>query len=237
MNSADLFAVEDSRPSAVLVVIDKIKELLIEEKLKPGEMIPSESVLAESLKVGRGSVREALKILSAYGVIEIRRGKGTYISSASNRRIFDSSLFQILVQERDYDVLTQVRRIIEEGIVKLVIQSATEEDLRQLDDAASRFLTELSKPDASPERAKQFDLQYHRMLGKLSHNPIIENIYDFIIVLFTPTINPIHSGVYEVHRDLQAAIMAKDVARALADVGRHTDIWIQAHDEMATKES
>jgi len=229
MNSADLFAVEDNRPSAVLVVIDKIKELLIEEKLKPGEMIPSESVLAESLKVGRGSVREALKILSAYGVIEIHRGKGTYISSASNRRIFDSSLFQILVQERDYGILTQVRRILEEGIVKLVIQSATEDDLRQLDGAASLFLDELSRPDPSPERAKQFDIQYHKMLGKLSHNPIIENIYDFIIILFTSTINPIHSGVYEVHRDLQEAIMAKDEARALAEVARHTEIWIQAH--------
>ena len=234
MNSADLFAVEDSRPSAVLVVIDKIKELLIEEKLKPGEMIPSESVLAESLRVGRGSVREALKILSAYGVIEIHRGKGTYISSASNRRIFDSSLFQILVQERDYGILTQVRRILEEGIVKLVIQSATEDDLRQLDGAASRFLHELSRSDPSPERAKQFDIQYHKMLGKLSHNPIIENIYDFIIILFTSTINPIHAGVYEVHRDLQEAIMAKDEERAIDVVARHTEIWIQAH-ETVTK--
>ena len=73
----DIFAIQDSRPSAVDVVIEKIKELLIERKLSPGEMIPSESVLAESLKVGRGSVREALKVLSAYGVVEIKSGAGT----------------------------------------------------------------------------------------------------------------------------------------------------------------
>lgn len=229
MNSADLFTVEDSRPSAVFVVIDKIKELLIEQKLKPGQMIPSESVLAESLKVGRGSVREALKILSAYGVIEIRRGKGTYISSASNRRLFDPFLFQILVQERDYTILTQVRRILEEGIVKLVIQSATDEDLEQLQIAATRFLTELSQSNPSPEKAKQLDIQYHTLLGRLSHNPIIENIYDFIIVLFASTINPIHEGVYEVHRNLQQAIMTKNENKAVEVIAQHNEIWIQAH--------
>jgi GntR family transcriptional repressor for pyruvate dehydrogenase complex len=230
MNSADLFTVEESRPSAVFIVIDKMKELLIEQKLKPGEMIPSESALAESLKVGRGSVREALKILSAYGVIEIRRGKGTYVSTASNRRLFDPFLFQILVQKRDYTILTQVRRILEEGIVKLVIQSANEEDLQQLQSAADGFLAELSQQNPSPEHAKQLDIQYHKLLGKLSHNPIIENIYDFIIVLFASTINPIHEGVYEVHRDLQEAIMAKDEDKALSLIARHNEIWIQAHD-------
>ena len=231
MNSTELFAVEDNRPSAVFVVIDKVKSLLVEQKLTPGEMIPSESVLAESLKVSRSSVREALKILSAYGVIEIRRGTGTFISTASNRRLFDPSLFQILVQERDYAILTQVRRILEEGIVKLVISSATEDDLRQLDESASRFLAELSVASPSLDRTKLYDLQYHRQLGKASHNPIIENIYEFVIELFAPTINPIHRGVYEVHRELQAAIRAKDEEAALAVVARHTEIWIKAHSD------
>jgi hypothetical protein len=71
-----------------------IKGFLVEQKLKPGEMIPGESVLAESLKVGRGSVREALKLLSACGVIGIRKGTGTLNSSASNRRLCNPSLFQ-----------------------------------------------------------------------------------------------------------------------------------------------
>lgn len=231
MPSAKLFEVEENRPSAVLVVIDKIKELLIERKLQPGEMIPSESVLAENLKVGRGTVREALKILSAYGVIEIRRGTGTFISSASNRRLFDPSLFQILVQERDYKVLTQVREILEEGIIKLVIQFATGEDLADLDRAAKLFLSELSSPSPSNEAAKAFDIQYHRLLGKYSHNPIIENIYNFVIELFAPTIHPIHRGVFEAHRDLHRAIMEHDQDSALAAVLRHTEIWVKSHEE------
>lgn len=231
MPSADIFEVGDSRPSAVFVVIDKIKALLIEQKLKPGDMIPSESVLAESLKVGRGTVREALKILSAYGVVEIRRGTGTFVCSASSRRLFDSSLFQILVQDRDYKILTQVREILEEGIVKLVIQSATPEDLAELDAAATLFLAELAVQSKPESTAKNYDIQYHRLLGKFAHNAIIENIYAFVIELFTSTINPIHQGVFEVHRDLHRAIMEHDEDAAIEAVIRHTAIWIESHRE------
>lgn len=225
----DIFAVNERRPSAVEVVIDKIKELLIEEKLKPGQMIPSEGALAESLQVGRGSVREAVKILVAYGVLEIRRGSGTYISSASNKRLFDSHLFQILVQERDYQSLTQVRELLEEGIVKLVIQFATDEDLVALDKAMNLFLGELRKENPSKQLASAYDIEYHRLLGKFSHNPIVENIYNFVIELFAPTINPIHRGVYEAHQHLHEAIMKRDSSKAVQLVHQHTATWIASH--------
>lgn len=225
----DIFAVNERRPSAVEVVIDKIKELLIEEKLKPGQMIPSEGALAESLQVGRGSVREAVKILVAYGVLEIRRGSGTYISSASNKRLFDSHLFQILVQERDYQSLTQVRELLEEGIVKLVIQFATDEDLVALDKAMNLFLGELRKENPSKQLASAYDIAYHRLLGKFSHNPIVENIYNFVIELFAPTINPIHRGVYEAHQHLHEAIMKRDSSKAVQLVHQHTATWIASH--------
>ena len=225
----DKFAVKEERPSAVLMVIDKIKELLIQKRLSPGELIPSEGVLAESLKVGRGTIREALKILSAYGVVEIKRGAGTYVSSASNKRLFDSTLFQILVQEQDYGTLTQVREFLEEGIVKLVIQFATEGDLASLEAAMADFLAELAKAVPSVEEAGRLDIEYHRLLGKYTHNAIIENIYAFVIELFTPTISPTHSGVPEVHEDLHRAIMRRDLEGALGAIRRHTEIWIESH--------
>ena len=230
MNSMeDIFAVNAARPSAVDGVIEKIKELLIEQKLAPGDMIPNEISLAESLKVGRGTVREALKILSAYGVVEIKQGYGTYVSSASNKRLFDPQLFQILVQDRDYHSLTQVRELLEEGIVKLVISSATEEELTILDQTMEKFQSELARTDASGQTAGKYDLRYHRLLARFAHNSIIENIYTFVIELFTKTINPIHEGVSEVHASLHKAIMDRDAETAVSIVHRHTEIWISAY--------
>ena len=79
--------------------------------------------------IARGSVREAIKILSAYGVPAIRRRAGTFVATASNQRLFDSHLYQILVQERNHASLTQVRQLLEEGIVRLVIESARDEGI------------------------------------------------------------------------------------------------------------
>lgn len=225
----DIFAVSNSRPSAVDGVIEKIKELLIERKLTPGDMIPNETSLAESLKVGRGTVREALKILSAYGVVEIKQGHGTYISSASNKRLFSPQLFQILVQDRDYKSLTQVRELLEEGIVKLVINSATDEELQQLQDSMETFLGELSKVDVSYKKAGEYDLRYHLMLAKYSHNSIVENIYTFVLELFAKTINPVHKGVTDVHTRMQKAIMARDTDAAVEAVRDHIQIWISGY--------
>lgn len=225
----DIFAVSNSRPSAVDGVIEKIKELLIERKLSPGDMIPNETSLAESLKVGRGTIREALKILSAYGVVEIKQGHGTFISSASNKRLFNPQLFQILVQDRDYKSLTQVRELLEVGIVKLVINSASEEELRQLQETMEDFLEELAKGDVSPQKAGDYDLRYHMMLAKFSHNSIVENIYTFVLELFANTINPVHEGVSDVHRKMQMAIMDRDTDAAVQAVKDHIQIWISGY--------
>ena len=225
----DIFAVREARPSAVDGVIEKIKELLIEQKLAPGDMIPNEISLAESLKVGRGTVREALKILSAYGVVVIKQGHGTFVSSASNKRLFDPQLFQILVQDRDYQSLTQVRQLLEEGIVKLVIEFATDEELSLLDQTMQKFQTELSKTDASVVHAASLDLRYHRLLARFSHNSIVENIYTFVIELFTKTINPIHEGVDVVHQSLHEAIMSRNSDKAVDVVRDHTSIWIAGY--------
>ncbi|MDD4038693.1 MAG: GntR family transcriptional regulator [Sphaerochaeta sp.] len=226
----DIFAVREARPSAVEGVIEKIKALLIEQKLSPGDMIPNEISLAESLKVGRGTVREALKILSAYGVVEIKQGYGTYVSSASNKRLFDPQLFQILVQDRDYKSLTQVRQLLEEGIVKLVIESVSDDELVLLDQTMQKFQTELAKPDASAQHAGSLDLRYHRLLARFSHNSIVENIYNFVIELFTKTINPIHIGVDEVHQRLHQAIMDRNTDKAVEAVREHTAIWISGYE-------
>ena len=219
----------EARSTTVNIVITKIKDLLIERKLRPGDMLPSESVLAESLKVGRSSIREALKILSAFGVIEIKRGDGTYISSASNKKIFNPYLFQLLVQESDYDSLLQVRELLEEGIVHMVIKTATDEEIAQLNEALEEFYAEVKKEDPVNSKANEYDIRYHRMMGKFSHNPIIENIYSFVIDLFTPTINPHNTGVLESHAGIQKAIAERDEVTAKHFIHAHTKAWMATH--------
>jgi DNA-binding FadR family transcriptional regulator len=222
-----LFGVQEKRLSAVDVVVDSIKQLLIVQKLSPGEMIPSEQVLAEKLMVSRGSVREAMKILSAFGIVEIKRGDGTYISNASNKRLFDSLLFQILVQHRDYQALIEIRHLLEVGIVQLLVEKAGDEELRVLSQTMSEFERVWATPGIEISEINAVDLKYHRQMGKFSHNTIVESIYGFVYELFSPTMNSRPQNVIQVHRQLQDALEKRDKQAAVAAIDRHTQIWTE----------
>ena len=225
MKKGDLFLAQEKRPSAVDLVVDSLKRVLITKKLRPGEAFPPEQVLADKLKVSRGSVREAMKILAAFGIVEIKRGNGTYISDTSNRRLFDPLLFQILVQDSDYQDLIEIRSLLEIGIVRLLVQKASNEEIFILKGIIEEF--ERARLDSGLEASKinKLDLKYHLHMGEFSHNPLIASIYSFICELFFPTINSMAEGVFEVHRQIQDALERRDTNAAVSAIERHTLVW------------
>ncbi|MDC7235195.1 MAG: FadR/GntR family transcriptional regulator [Spirochaetales bacterium] len=224
-----MFRIDSQRKSAVDTVVDKVKSLLIEKQLKPGDLIPPEPVLAEQLGVSRGSIREAMKILSSFGIVEIRRGDGTYISNAGNQKIFDPLLFNILVSGADFRELIEVRAMMEKEVVRLIISNASDEELAGLDQCMDEFdLAEKQIPH-NREVADKIDLKYHRLMGDITHNRIITSMYNFVIDLFAPTINS--DLGYKEHKKMHLAIMARDIPGAVTAVEDHNNAWKKNKDE------
>lgn len=113
------------RESAVDIVVNSIKQLLADKKLLPGDKLPNELEISEGLGVSRGSVREAMKILSAFGLIDIRVGNGTYVSDSPSSELLDSLLFTYFITNPDLTSLYEFRRIFETDIVRLAIDQTT----------------------------------------------------------------------------------------------------------------
>lgn len=80
---------DQSQSKVFLEIVEKIKKLIDENKWGPGDKIPSERELSETLNAGRSSVREALRSLELLGIIETRRGEGTYITDFRNHRLVE----------------------------------------------------------------------------------------------------------------------------------------------------
>ena len=76
------------RISATTQVVDAVRLAIQKGELKVGDKLPRESDMAEELGVGRSSLREGIKILNAYGIVESRQGEGTYIVDNSARNFF-----------------------------------------------------------------------------------------------------------------------------------------------------
>jgi len=218
-----LFNIDVDRRSAVEIVIDTVKRLLIEEKLKPGDLLPTEAQLSQSLGVGRGSVREAIKILSAFGITEIRRGTGTYIAGSVSKNVFDPLLFNLLIANGDKSEIIELRRLVEIGIVELIIKNAPDEDIRKLEDQYHNLEEMIESGTAEIEELSKSDLEFHYTMAAITGNQLVNNIYRFIAEIFAPTMH----GEYalEPHRMILEALLRRDLNHAIEAIEKHTEVW------------
>ncbi|MEM7798299.1 MAG: GntR family transcriptional regulator, partial [Chloroflexota bacterium] len=107
------------RPNAVNDVIEAIQQALQSGQLQPNERLPSETRLGEQLGVGRGTIREAMKMLKAMGVVEVRQGDGTYISNRISPNVINPMLFAILLEAENIEILYEFRRMIDIGYCEM----------------------------------------------------------------------------------------------------------------------
>jgi len=220
------------KQSTVDIVINSIRQLLLSKKLLPGQRIPSESEICEGLGVSRGSVREAMKILAAFGIVEIKVGDGTYIPTVPKPAIIDPLLFSFLIHDPDIQEITEFRQLIELDIIELII---THKDRnvaeRQLIEDNLRQLRELREANAPNEAFGENDLEFHRLLGLAAGNKLTQRIYDFALDFLENTIKETHlrqnNGEisYEVHRQIVEAIRKNDLDVAKQAIFYSVDVW------------
>ena len=224
-NVVSLFE-KKTKVSAVDLVIDSIKNILIQKKILPGDLLPSEQALADSLGVGRGSVREALKILDAFGIVEIIHGDGTYIATSANKKIFDPLIYSMIIANTDSNELIQLREMVEMGVINTIIDHAKDEDIRKLQIVHEEYEELGKRGETDIALLNACDLKFHRTMAALTNNHLIENMYNFVIDIFAPTINA--SFGLERHRKIMTAIANRDKAAAMAAEHDHTATWIAA---------
>lgn len=103
--------------------------MIDDDGLKPGDKIPSERELSERLHVGRSSVREALRALELLGLIETRRGEGTFLRNARSNQLVQLLSTFILQDEKAIRDVKDTKYLIEMDCLRLVIHRNNEEQL------------------------------------------------------------------------------------------------------------
>lgn len=109
-------------------IVKQLRTMIEEDGLKPGDKIPSERELSERLIVGRSSVREALRALELLGLIETRRGEGTFIRDFRGNQLVQLLSTFILQDQKAKKDVTETKNLIELDCLQLVIQRDYEEE-------------------------------------------------------------------------------------------------------------
>jgi DNA-binding FadR family transcriptional regulator len=230
----ELSALLTSKPNASSVdyVVNSIKELLLTKKVMPGDRLPPEMELARMLSVSRGSVREAMKILSALGIIEIKRGDGTYVSNRGGEVLFDPLLFSLIVSQPGFDELKELRLILETSVIRLVIRNAGEEDIQILRDCYANMKELKNKEEKRYEELLAYDLEFHNILGHTCKNRPLETIYKFVMQYFKPYIaQSLHKHTNfsmestETHKKILEAVEKRNFEAAEQAVADSMEVW------------
>ncbi|MEM6281542.1 MAG: FadR/GntR family transcriptional regulator [Chloroflexota bacterium] len=203
------------QPSVVDQITQTIRDALIRGELSPGQKLPSEPELARQLGVGRSAVREALKVLQAIGVVESRRGSGTYVVEEPSDRMLNPLSFAILLGTNVSSELIELRVMIEIGYCELAASQATAADMQKIEQAARALENAVSHADH--EHLAQLDLNFHYAILEATHNPLVQKIGRAVEELFFSSISNNFKEVQNVeqavaaHRDIITALHSHDL--------------------------
>ena len=207
-------------------IVRQIKWAIRDRRLNPGDRLPPERELSERFKASRVSVRDALRVLEASGLIEIRVGArgGAFVRAPAPGIVGEGIANMLTLSVVTAEEVTEARAIFELGMIPLVCERASDEDVASLVDICERSEAALEKGPYPVELSAEF----HVRLAQATHNGAVEMLVDsfhdalLMSLMRAKEVAPEMGGrgVME-HREIVDAIAARDPERARQIMAAH----------------
>lgn len=184
-------SINEERKTFSRKVVEHIKELLSSGQLKPGDKLPSERELAELMNVSRPTIREAFKILSAMGLLNIRQGHGVFVADQSAR--LDNLASFLFVHTDTIHELFEVRKMIETESAANAAKRGTSDFLEQIYETTRNCYDQVivhQSFDSKEERDKflsESDQQFHLTVAEAAGNEVVVRVMTNLIDLLRET--------------------------------------------------
>lgn len=202
-------------------VAEYILNYIVNSGLETGAKLPNEFELAEQTGVGRGTIREAVKILVSRNILEIRRGAGTYVSE--RRGIVEDPLGLTFIKDKKHLAidLLNVRLMLEPEIARMAAEHATGEQKKALIEQCDKVESIIYQGKNHMEE----DVRLHEMIAACSGNQVVEKLVPVInssIAVFVDVTNGrLRQETIETHREVVDAIVAGDGDGARCAMNMH----------------
>lgn len=198
-------------------VAEKLREQISAGVYGVGDQLPIEPELMKSFGVGRSSIREAIKILSIQGLLDVQQGLGTFVRNTACEEPLSTQLSRSQLEE-----IVEVRSLLE---VKIAEKAAVHRTTKQLK-TMCRWLTERQKYAEQNEvqRCIEADVNFHTAIAEACGNTLLTDLYKATSVEVTKSLMSRHSTTapflssQQLHQELYRAIEMKDTELAAARV-------------------
>jgi GntR family transcriptional repressor for pyruvate dehydrogenase complex len=214
-------------------IVLQLEDLIFEGVLTPGEKLPPERELAEELDVSRPSLREAIVVLEARGLLESRRGGGTFVRSIMNPTMVDPLI--TLMREREdakFDVF-EMRRILEMAATGYAAKRRTDADLELIEGRFKELEDAYAAAEIDPGREVKADVAFHLAMADASHNMALIHVMRSMIDLLRADISfnidrlrhreEDYAPLKNQHREIFEAVVARNATAARDAASQHLD--------------
>jgi GntR family transcriptional repressor for pyruvate dehydrogenase complex len=209
-------------------VVARLEALIHEGELKPGDPLPPERELMIHFGVGRPAIREALFALSRMGLVALANGERPRVSSPTPRTLLGElggGARLMLSKPEGMRHFQQARTLFESALAEEAARVATADDIRALETA----LADNESAIGDDARFIRTDVGFHFVVATITRNPIYEALHEAIVewLVDQRNVSVRHPGseqlAYESHRDIFAAIAARDPLAAGRAMRSHLD--------------
>lgn len=200
-------------------------ERLILKKLQPGDKLPSERELAETLGVSRGSIRDAIRSLELLGLVEPRQGAGTIVREVTADALVNP-LANMLVRQREQVVeLLDFRKMLEPPLAGRAATHASSEEISELEEILERQEAKLNKGNLAIDE----DSDFHYTVALASGNTVVLKLLDVLMDMLRDTrerslqLAGRPQKSLAGHKRILSAIKRQDAVAATAAMRRHIE--------------
>lgn len=191
-------------------VQEQIYHYIKETPLEPGARLPNEFELGEKFGVGRSTIREAVKLLASRGILEVRRGSGTYVVSTTPMDLDPLGLSGVEDKMALALDLVNVRLILEPGIAEMAALNAEKEGIEEL----RHYCRQVEERIRLGDSYIQEDIAFHTSIARCSGNKVVEQLIPIIDTAVLMFVNVTHQKLTKetvmTHRAIVDAIAEGD---------------------------
>jgi DNA-binding FadR family transcriptional regulator len=219
---------DGSSPSAVDTLAGQILDLIRVRGMSVGDVLPTERELCDLFGASRNTVREALRTIRTYGLIEAKPRVGAVLTDRQGSAIQNFFAAQMDISRSSFRDIQGFRRIIEVGIGDHLVLHATEAEIDVLETTNARILD-----SQSVEEAAQHDFDFHSALIRLAGNRTLAEMYAFLspVIVRIMTIGkekrPVLGDTKRAHGEIIDALRARDRLAYAYLMSRHLDFGQQ----------
>lgn len=215
------------RPAKMGVVIaDAIADEILERNLAPGTRLPNEAQMVERYQAGRGTVREAMRLLEADGLIDVRPGLGggPVVREPDVERVARRLSILLRLSGSTFGAVVDARKALEPTLAHHAAGTATAEQLDALRGSVERLSA--AQESGGPAFIEENAL-FHSLVAEASGNPVLHTFWLAIRAIVDGQEVGVRydaearAAVVDAHRRVLAAIEARDCERAAAEMRRH----------------